>query len=197
MGQRLAEYLNEQIGDGEDRDETIERMADEADIEVGTVNQILAGDINCPPLERLQGFSRALDVSEQSIVDAAGEDGCEYNAGDDNAGAESRSQRAEGAASSRARKAERKRIGAIMYSDAADGRQAQALAIALETDIDPTQATKLLEATPKEQNQPPNPLASAMAGVQNPDVGADGAVGDQDESAAEAAKIVSLIGGRK
>lgn len=53
------------------------------------------------------------------------------------------SVRAEGAA------AERARITAILRSDAANGREAQALAFALDTDIDADAAIKVLAAAPK------------------------------------------------
>ena len=51
--------------------------------------------------------------------------------------------RAEGAA------AERARIAAIIRSDAADGRTAQAIAMALDTDIAAEAAAKVLSVTPK------------------------------------------------
>ena len=78
-GDALASYLNEQIGD-ENREETIGRMASEAGIETNTVNQILNGSINCPPMERLEGFARALDVSVDMLIERAGQDGCNYEA---------------------------------------------------------------------------------------------------------------------
>jgi len=53
--------------------------------------------------------------------------------------------RAEGAT------AERGRIAAILTCEAADGREAQARAIALETEMTPEQASKVLEASPKAQ----------------------------------------------
>ena len=76
-GTQLAAYLNEQIGE-DNRTETIARMASEAGIEPGTVNQILEGSINCPPMERLEGFARALDVSIDALIERAGRDGCNY-----------------------------------------------------------------------------------------------------------------------
>jgi len=86
MGQRLAsvmtDIIEEQLGDeGEEpsaRDLT-ERLASAAGIEPGTVLQILAADIACPPLDRLRGFAEALDVPLQRLRSAAEQDGCEYN----------------------------------------------------------------------------------------------------------------------
>jgi HK97 family phage prohead protease len=77
-GDSLAAFLNRQIGDGDDRDAKIARMASAAGISVSTVGQILRGEIECPPIARLRGFARALSVSLDSIVGAAERDGCSY-----------------------------------------------------------------------------------------------------------------------
>lgn len=81
-GASLASLLNARIDeletDDTPRSQIIEDMASEAGISAGTVNSILDQTINCPPLERLQGFSSALDISESSIVSAAENDGCVY-----------------------------------------------------------------------------------------------------------------------
>ena len=83
-GMTLADTLNAAIGDDDDRSDIIESLANEADIEASTVNQILSGEIDCPPMERLEGFARALDISLETLTDAAMEDGCEYEMGDEN-----------------------------------------------------------------------------------------------------------------
>lgn len=81
-GTRLAAVLNYRIDALTDEDtsrsEIIAEMASEAGISEGTVNQILNGSIDCPPLNRLEGFSRALDMSLRTIRNAAEEDGYEY-----------------------------------------------------------------------------------------------------------------------
>lgn len=61
--------------------DVVESMADAAGIDSGTVNQILRGDITCPPIERLEGFAEALSMPLQEILTAAETGGCEY--GDD------------------------------------------------------------------------------------------------------------------
>lgn len=63
--------------------EIVESIAEAAGIDAGTVNQILNGDINCPPLERLEGFASALSMSMDEIVTAAEADGCAYGADDE------------------------------------------------------------------------------------------------------------------
>ena len=82
-GQNLADRLNNLI-DGQATEERpradiIDEMADAAGITSGTVNQILNADINCPPLERLDGFAQALDVSRDELISAAEGDGCSYD----------------------------------------------------------------------------------------------------------------------
>lgn len=76
-GESLAAYLEQQMGD--DRSEAVMRMAQEAGISESTVNQILRGEIDCPPRDRLQGFAEALGVSVSSVISAAEQDGCSYD----------------------------------------------------------------------------------------------------------------------
>lgn len=90
MGRSLARTLEnriDQLADAratdeltmsEARSQVIRQMGNEADIEPGTVRQILNAEIDCPPPERIRGFAQALDVSAQSLFDAAEEDGCMY-----------------------------------------------------------------------------------------------------------------------
>jgi ATP-dependent Clp protease protease subunit len=82
-GQNLARRLNERIADlvTEDRSEedVVAEMASEAGIDVSTVRQILREEIDCPPLDRLEGFARALDVSADSLQRVAESDGCNYD----------------------------------------------------------------------------------------------------------------------
>jgi signal peptide peptidase SppA len=79
----LAALLNGAIDDAESderpRDVIIDEMAAAAGIDRGTVLKILSGEINCPPIERLQGFSEVLDVTVEQQIAAAEEDGCEYD----------------------------------------------------------------------------------------------------------------------
>ena len=57
-------------------------MASAAGIDSSTVNQILNGSINCPPMNRLEGFARTLSVSVDNLIEAAGRDGCNYEPDD-------------------------------------------------------------------------------------------------------------------
>lgn len=54
--------------DAAERSALIGRMAEAAGIERGTVLQILRGEIETPPEERLRGFARALDVSADELL---------------------------------------------------------------------------------------------------------------------------------
>ena len=82
-GDNLASLLNEQIdskvNDNTTRGDVVEDVAGAGGISSGTLNQILAGSINCPPLNRLEGFARELGISVDRLRRAAERDGCEYD----------------------------------------------------------------------------------------------------------------------
>jgi signal peptide peptidase SppA len=90
--------------------------------------------------------------------------------------------------------AERARIGAILASPEAEGREQLARTIALETGTTPEAAKKLLSAAPKAVQVAPNPLAEAMAGVKNPQVGSDAGDGEEDVAAAVRATVALYQG---
>jgi len=70
--------------------------------------------------------------------------------------------------------AERSRISAILNHEAAEGRQTQAAAFALETDMTAEQAVKVLALSPKEAAAAQgDQFSEYMAKLGNPDVGAD------------------------
>jgi capsid assembly protease len=71
--------------------------------------------------------------------------------------ADRNSLRAEGA------KAERERIGSILRLEEASGREAQATAIALETDLNAEQAKKLLAVSPKSTPQATAPVVPPIS----------------------------------
>ena len=82
-GENLAAEINKLIdamaSDEEPREDIIEAMADAAGITTDTVDQILDGTINCPPLERLEAFAGELGVTADTLVAAAEQDGCDYS----------------------------------------------------------------------------------------------------------------------
>lgn len=72
----LSRLLNELIDkEGDDRDGVIAEMASAAGVEAGTVQQILRGEIERPPEERLRGFARVLDVDLETLQRAIGGSG--------------------------------------------------------------------------------------------------------------------------
>lgn len=85
--------------------------------------------------------------------------------------------------------AERTRISGILALDAAKARPSAALALALDTDLSPEQATSFLAKLPEESKPdasngagaPAGMLQDAMDGGDNPDVGADS--GDDKDTA--------------
>jgi signal peptide peptidase SppA len=91
---------------------------------------------------------------------------------------------------------ERQRIAAILNLPEAQGREALARTLALETNHDAETARRILNSAPAAQSQlapaPANPLAAAMANVPNPVVGVKG--GDADDSPqAEADRVLAFI----
>ncbi len=83
-GQHLSGVLSAAVDalvtDERPRADIIEELAQAAGISTGTVNQILNGDIMCPPLGRLEGFAEVLDVSVDTLVTSAVNDGCDPDA---------------------------------------------------------------------------------------------------------------------
>lgn len=69
----LADFLNmridEMVSDDMTRADIVAELADAAGIEAGTVNQILRGDIERPPDERIRAMARVLDVPLETLMD--------------------------------------------------------------------------------------------------------------------------------
>jgi signal peptide peptidase SppA len=91
--------------------------------------------------------------------------------------------------------AERTRIAGILGSDEAKGREAMASTFALETDMDPETAKKLLAKSPIAvvAQAPTNPLAAAMAGVANPKVGADSSADVAETTESQAMSLAMRV----
>lgn len=71
------EELENRENDPIPRAEIVGRMAEEAGIDEGTVNGIISGEIDCPPMERVSGIARALPNANLDELQAAWEaDGC-------------------------------------------------------------------------------------------------------------------------
>ncbi|MFQ5460602.1 MAG: S49 family peptidase [Anaerolineae bacterium] len=93
--------------------------------------------------------------------------------------------------------AARERIAAILSLPEAEGRQDLAKHIAFATTTDLDNARAMLAAAPQENAQA-DPLAAAMAGVDNPDVGMDAEEGADSAAAAviAAGRELGVIAGR-
>ena len=63
----------------DERELSNEDLANAAGVSTSTMGQILAGSIDCPPIERLEGLADRLNVSRQRLVTAAESDGCDYS----------------------------------------------------------------------------------------------------------------------
>lgn len=130
--------------------------------------------------------------------DQAAEDGSEDDSEDDDtdAAAEEDEDDGEGDEASsftRGRHAERRRIGAILSSDAVTaGNLPQALHMACNTDLKPAAAVEILKAGPAGGA---TRLAAAMSGRGPKPISSPGAGGDGDDNAA--ARILAVAGNAK
>lgn len=68
LSRRLNARLDERAEDAAERSALIDRMADAAGIERGTVLQILRGEIATPPEERLRGFAKVLGLKSDDLI---------------------------------------------------------------------------------------------------------------------------------
>jgi transcriptional regulator with XRE-family HTH domain len=68
LSRRLNARLDERAEDAAARSDLIDRMASAAGIERGTVTQILRGEIETPPEERLRGFARVLGLKLSDLT---------------------------------------------------------------------------------------------------------------------------------
>ena len=76
----LADELNTLIDDGdEDRDEMIQKLADECGMDTDGINAILDGEMECPTKEVIEGLARGCGVTADKLFDAAMQDGCAYD----------------------------------------------------------------------------------------------------------------------
>ena len=82
FGDSLSAFLNRRISametESKSRQDIISAMGVAAGISASTVNQILSGSINCPPIDRLRGMASALNTTLNDIISAAKRDGCNY-----------------------------------------------------------------------------------------------------------------------
>lgn len=79
MGRKLAGRLTSALQKmDESRADLAGELAQQAGIDTSTMNAILRGEINCPPIRRLEAFAEVLGVSTRFLVAAARDDGCTY-----------------------------------------------------------------------------------------------------------------------
>ena len=69
LADRLTSLIDRKASDDDDRSSIIDDMASAAGISRSTVLQILRGDIEAPPEDRLEGFATTLGVSLKSLQD--------------------------------------------------------------------------------------------------------------------------------
>ena len=79
LGNLIVTELESRDLTEEERLDLVDRLANEAGISESTMGQIIRGEIECPPFERLQGISEVLSISLESLVSAGEGDGCNYD----------------------------------------------------------------------------------------------------------------------
>lgn len=131
----------------------------------------------------------AQDPEEDEEEETEGED-----AQDDE---EEEEEEASGDDAQAARVAERTRIAGILRSDAAKGRETQALVLALDTDLSVAQAEQLLKASPKASAR--GSLSERMAAEASPRVGLTpaGSEGGADSVDAAASQLLGHVQPRR
>jgi len=195
-GEALAAELNRlidnQVTEERTRDDVIAEMASAAGIDESTVNQILRGEINCPPVERLEGFASVLDVAVSDLVSAAEEDGCvfeeeEDDSGGDQAAAAPPPASAKTPVDRTARAADPSaRILAILDLPEAKGREDLAKELA-RAGLTPAQAKAALGKAPKRTAAAGEAFLASMTAEPSPQVGPD----DGENTTADAGAAVA------
>lgn len=90
-------------------------------------------------------------------------------------------------------KQERQRVAGILNSEHAEGREAQAKHVALNTGLSVEEAGELLAASPKVAEGAGGGLAKAMANIEQPDVGPGGDDPDDKSDEAQASALAQSI----
>lgn len=78
LGALLNDLIEGQVSEERPRDSILQSMAEAAAIPLEQVNQIVAGDGDCPTEEVLAAFAQVLGAPVQELIGAAQEDGCDY-----------------------------------------------------------------------------------------------------------------------
>ncbi len=139
------------------------------------------------PFAKTDDEETAESDEDEKAENAAESDDEEDKAESDDDEEKAEDEEEETSASSRA--AERRRIAGILGCKEAKGREAQARAFALESDMSVKDARRFLAAAPKESG---TGLAGRMASVIQPDVGAGGDGGAASEVDQAAAGILKF-----
>lgn len=78
-GRWLSDRIDEMVTEEMTRGDIIAQVASAAGVDESTINQIISGEIDCPPLERLEGFASVMGVEIETVITQFREDGCSYS----------------------------------------------------------------------------------------------------------------------
>jgi len=82
LGSFLADAVADAVAEADedvDEDDIVDDIASTAGMDRSTIEAIIDGDIECPPIERLEAFAEHVPATVAEMVEAADEDGCEYD----------------------------------------------------------------------------------------------------------------------
>ena len=84
LGALISGAIDEMVTEETPRADIVAVVAEAGGIEAETLNQIINGDIDCPPLDRLAGFATELDgVTAAALEEAGLADGCPFGETED------------------------------------------------------------------------------------------------------------------
>jgi hypothetical protein len=127
----------EEGSDDRDREDIVDDIvAESGGMDRSTINNIIEGDIECPPRERFSAFAEVLSIDESDLVAAAEEDGCGYDVEQESLPAECR------------KCGERDRESGSMYCEECAAEQ-QADPMTNGHDLDPATGEGICEGTGK------------------------------------------------
>lgn len=175
LGTLLSELVDANVSAEQTREQVIEAMAEASGLDADRVNEIVAGDGECPDQADLTAFADVLDTEEEALVAAAELDGCVFEDAetpDETDGDETAATRTGGCDCQKEIAAERKRFAAIAALPAAKGNPLLAMTFAAEGMSVSAVSRALKNAGATASRETGDRLISAMDRTQTTVVGA-------------------------
>ena len=175
LGTLLSELVDAQVSAEQTRDQVIEALAEAAGLDAARVNEIVAGEGDCPEAEDLAAFAGVLEAEEEALIAAAELDGCVFDETEPTEPVEeptSANRAGHDCDCAAAVSAERRRLAAIAALPSAQANPGLALTFAAEGMSVAGVARALKTAGVKSTAAEGNRLISALDSTRTPIVGA-------------------------